>query len=235
MRLLYAALLWLLIAQVPARALDAPSLDDATDGVTVVARSAKRLSAVEERAQAFTGVRCYRSRGTITALFVKMKRDIKVRFEPVRRGDTLTAVDTTLTDVAGGGKQWHGVLPLSAHGTLTPSEPKLINATNILFIDPVIRERLKAGGKPITVAGQLEADGVRRSATVTHRLVGTPAADGSVVVESVTENEDAGIALTTLSTIGKDGLPLHAETSGTVRKGPINVGVEIQLTREDEE
>lgn len=188
-------------------------------------------SPVEERAQAFPGTVSFRSRGTITALFVKMKRDMKIEMSPVRAGDALTAMDTTVTDIAGGGKQWRATLPMSKRGTLHATEPKLINATNILGIDPAMRERLKSGGKPITVNGQIETEGALKPVTITHSLASAKD-DGSCVIKSVTESEEHGIALETLSTMAPDGLPLHAETSGTVKKGPIDVGVEIRLTRE---
>lgn len=223
MRLIFAAFCTVMLA--PAFA--AGALEEATLGSMALPRSP-----VEERTQAFSGPISFRSRGTITALFVKMKRDMKIQMAPVHEGERLSAMDTTVTDIAGGGKQWRATLPLSKRGTLSATEPKLINATNILGIDPAMRERLKAGGKPITVNGQIETEGVLKPVTITHSLASAND-DGTCVIESVTESEEHGIALRTLSTMAKDGLPEHAETSGTVKKGPIDVGVEIRLTRED--
>lgn len=205
--------------------------EDAALGAIAV-RPVAKLSPLEERSRAFPGTIRFRSRGTVTAVILKMKRDMKIELTPVRDEGRLTGLDTTVIDVAGGGKRWQAVLPMSARGTIKATEPKLVNASNILGIDPRIREHLKSGGKPLTVATQIETEGALRDVSITHRLAGPPQRDGTVVIESLTTSEDGGINLRTASTMAPDGLPLQAETSGTVRKGPINVDVAIKLTRE---
>lgn len=210
----------------------AATADAVMGSVALPASKGGTLSPLAERDLAFADTVRFRSKGTVTAMFIKMKRDMKIEMSPVRVSEQLTAMDTTVTDVAGGGKQWKATLPMSARGTLKSTEPKLINATNILGIDPVIRERLKGGGKPITINGHVEIEGALKPVSITHRYIGRGKEAGTHVIESVTENEDAGIAFKTLSTMAPDGLPLHAETSGTVKKGPIDVAVAIQLTRE---
>lgn len=203
----------------------------------LLALGSAALPPLEERSRAFSHAVHFRSRGTISAMVFTLKRDMKIAMVPVRAEGRLTALDTTVVDVAGGGKRWHAVLPLSPRGTVSTREPKLINATNILGIDPRLRGHLVAGRGPFRVQGQIEAEGALREVTITHQLASPPQGDGTVVIESITESEDGGINLETFSTIAPDGLPLHAETSGTVKKGPLDVGVAIHLTREsgDEE
>jgi len=221
-----SALLLILLAAAARGADPVPSTDNATMGALAVPPAPS-----EERSRAFTGPVHFHSKGTIKALLIKMDRDLRIAMEPVREGGRLTAVDTTVVDVAHGNKRYHGVLPLTARGTLMASEPHLINATNIWSITPEIREKLKAGGGPIRVPGRVDTDGELRGVMCTHRFAGLDA-DGLVQVETATESNDGELHFKTLITLAADGLPLHGVTTGTIKKGPVEVDVNVHLTRE---
>jgi len=144
--------------------------EEASHGAIALSQPRSTLSPLDERAQAFTGPVKYRSRGTVTALYIKMKREMDIELVPVMKEGQLASIDTTVVDVAGGGKRWRADLPVTPRGTIRASEPKLVNATNILNIDPRLRERLKSGEGPIVMPGQIETEGHLRDVKITHRL-----------------------------------------------------------------
>ena len=221
-----AVVLCLALATAALAELPRPSTQDATLGAIALP------GPLAERSRALTTPIHFRSRGTITALFVKMNRDIKIAMAPVRTGNELTALDTTVLDLAGGNKRYHGVLPFSPEGTVHADAPKLVNATNILNLHPALREQLRTGAGPVEATGMIETDGVLRPVHITHALETASDQDGNIVLRSTTVSDDEAVHFTTMTTMAPDGLPLHAETTGTVAKGPIDVAVDIRLTRE---
>ena len=201
------------------------SASDATLGSVAMPAA----SPLEERSHAFTAPISFHSKGVIKAVMFRFDRELKIRMEPVREGEALKAVDTTVVDVAHGNKRYHGVLPVTARGTLSGAkEEHLVNATNIWNITPEIREKLKAGSGPITVAGRIDTEGTLRGVTLTHSL----ASAKPLKIQTKTDSNDGDVHFSTLTTMAEDGLPLKADTTGTVKKGPVDVDVTIHLTRE---
>ena len=186
-------------------------------------------SPAEERSRALAAPITFHSKGVIKAVLLRFDRELKIRMEAVREGQTLKAVDTTVVDIVHGHKRFHGVLPVTARGTLSgASEEHLVNASNIWNITPEIREKLKAGSGPITVPGRVDLEGALKGVTLIHSLVSA----NPLKIETKTDSNDGDVHFTTVSTMAEDGLPLKADTTGTVKKGPLDVDVTIHLTRE---
>jgi hypothetical protein len=215
-----------LAAEVPAEA-----AEEAVDGVETPAEK-KSLTPMEERSRAFVKALKFTSKGQMRALLFKMDRDLRITLEPVREGEALTAVDAHVLDVANGGKTYEGRLDLTPRGSLKTDVPQLINTANIVLVDPVIRAALVKGEGPVVTHGQIETAGAVRLVEFTHSIVGEPADDGSMQVETKTATDDGKVNLKTITTLAPDGLPWLAETTGTVKKGPVDVNVNLKLTRD---
>jgi len=217
----------LLLAAAPQEA-SAPAPDE-----SVAAEEQRSAPPVAQRANAFKQPVRFRSKGQAKALMFKFNRDLKILMSPVKKEGKFSAVAATVQDLAHGGKPVTGVLELTRSGTLRAHSPQLVNVSNIVAIDPVIRAELLKSEGPFTAKGQIETNGTVRIVDFSHRRVGDVADDGSMQVESTTTSLDGKVKMVTVSTLAPDGLPWLADTNGTIKKGPVNINVKIRLTREN--
>jgi hypothetical protein len=175
----------------------------------------------------------FRSKGTIKALMMKFNRDLRYTLGSITREGRLVGVEATVVDVANGGKTTRGLLEIERDGRLHATAPGLINACNVLSIDPRTRARLLKEEGPVETRGQMESSGTVRDVTFSHRRVDEVAEDGSMRVETATTSDDGKVQLVTVTALAPDGLPWVAETSGTIAKGPVNLHVSLKLVRQD--
>lgn len=224
------------IAPADARDAEAPAKPEAPkpeEPVVAEAPAAPALAPAQaERLKAFAkGPLKFTSIGKVKAFMIKMDRNLEYTLEPVQSGDK-PAVAVTMIDHANGDKVVTGELDVTKNGALRAHDLPLTNACNIGSIDPTVRKQLLASSDPVTSKGQMEVNGNIQSIEATHTREGDVAPDGSMKVRSTTESADGKVHLTTITELAADGLPTLAETTGTIAKGPINLNVNLKLTRE---
>lgn len=214
---------------------DAPAWPEAAKPEPVVAEApaAPALAPAQaERLKAFAkGPLKFTSIGKVKAFMIKMDRNLEYTLEPVQSGDK-PAVAVTMIDHANGDKVVTGELDVTKNGALRAHDLPLTNACNIGSIDPTVRRKLLASSEPVTSKGHMEVNGNLQAIEATHTREGDVASDGSMKVRSTTESADGKVHLTTITELAADGLPTLAETTGTIAKGPINLNVNLKLTRE---
>lgn len=191
---------------------------------TVSAARRERLSAFAHGPLVFTSI------GQVKALVVKFERNLVYEMRPILKNDEVNAVAITMTNRADGDAVTRGRLDVTERGTLRASTPKLINACNIGSIDPVARAKLLAGER-VTTRGQMEISGTVHAITAKHARRGPVGKDQTMQVESESESADGGVHLTTVTTLAPDGLPLSADTTGTIAKGPLKLNLTLELRR----
>lgn len=204
-----------------------PSSSPAASARPHVASSARR-----ERLSAFAkGNLVFTSVGQIKALVVKFERNLLYELAPILKNGEVNAVAITMVNRADGNAITRGRLDVTDRGTFHTRTPKLVNACNIGTIDPGCRAKLIAGGTA-TTRGQMEISGTVHTITATHTRVGDVGKDRTMQVQSEAESADGSVHLSTATTLAADGLPLSAETTGTIAKGPLKLNVTLKLTRE---
>lgn len=214
--------------EVPAAAPEAPIAQaepEAPAAPALAPAQAERLKAFAKGPLKFTSV------GKVKAFMIKMDRNLEYTLEPVQGSEK---VAVTMVDHANGDKVVKGELDVTKSGALRASDLPLTNACNIGSIDPVARKKLLAGDDAVVTKGQMEVSGNVVAIEATHRREGDVAADGSMKVRSESESADGKVKLVTITELAADGLPTLAETTGTIAKGPINLNVNLKLTREVE-
>lgn len=191
--------------------------------------------AQRERLAAFTrGPLRFSSVGKIKAFLIKIDRNLHYTMKPLARNGQVLAVAVTMVDRANGDKVTEGRLDVARNGALRARTVALTNACNIGSIDPVTRHKLMQSDGPVASRGQMEISGSVQNIDVTHTREGEVTEDGSMTVKSETETADGKVHLTTITELAPDGLPTAAETTGTIAKGPIDLNVNLKLTREGE-
>jgi len=116
-------------------------------------------------------------------------------------------------------------------GRVVSDDPGMVNACSILGIHPPLLRALREGKGPITVAGSTEIWGSVYSSHVTHTVIGRDSPTGLLRIKSETVGPDDRFHLTTLTKMGKDGIPLESKTTGTIRKGFIDLQVDLKMVR----
>ena len=200
---------------------------------TPVAAPAPQAEAQRERLAAFErGPITFTSKGRVKALMMKFDRNLHYTFKPIKKDGVTEAVEVTMIDRVDGNKVTCGRLDVTRNGTFRTHTMPLTNACNIGSIDPMTRRKLIKTDEPVVTRSQMEIQGAVHAIEATHTREGDVADDGSMRVKSVTESADGKVHLTTITTLAPDGLPWMAETTGTIAKGPINMDVNLKLTRE---
>ena len=184
-----------------------------------------------ERARAFSHPQKFHSTGKVEALLMKFPRDVSITLAAVKDGSELKAIQATVIDNLKE-KTATGELDLSEDGSVSTSEPTLMNCTNVMSISPAIRRKLLTAEGPFEATGKMEVAGTVRDVTFAHTRVGEPADDGSMKVETKTSSEDGKVDLTTTTILAPDGLPWKASTTGILKKGPVSLNVALELVRE---
>ena len=192
-----------------------------------------KAPAQRERLSAFAkGPLRFSSIGRVKAFMIKFDRDLRYTMKPIAKDGHVEAVDVTMVDHANGNKVTHGRLDVTPSGALKAHSTTLTNACNIGLIDPITRAKLIKSDAPVDAHAQMELQGKILILEVTHTREGDVGEDGSMRVRSECQSTDGKVKTTTVTTLAPDGLPWLAETTGTIAKGPINLDVNIKLTRE---
>lgn len=194
-------------------------------------RAAPPVADHPKEPEARTGGLRFRSKGTVQALVFTLEHHLDIQLEPVDRGQKRGAMRATVTDVAHGMRIRRGLLERADDGSLRAPQPELVNVPNIISLESLLPRLLSASPAPVVVPGKVEVQGDVRAVTFTHHHLRT-AADGSLLVRTSTASADGKVSLVTLWTLAADGLPRSAQTSGTVKCGPVTARVAIRLDRE---
>lgn len=194
-------------------------------------RAAPPVSAHLKEPDALTGGLRFRSKGTVQALVFTIDHHLAIQLEPVDHEQKRGAMRATVTDVAHGMRIRRGLLERALDGSLRAPGPELVNIPNIISLESLLPKLLSASPRPVVVDGEVEIQGDVRAVTFTHHHLRT-ATDGSLIVRTSTASADGKVSLVTLWTLAADGLPRSAQTSGTVKCGPVTARVAIRLDRE---
>lgn len=199
----------------------------------VAPKAAPLAPAQAERLKAFArGPIKFTSIGKVKAFMIKVDRNLEYTMNAVKKDGQLKSVAVTMIDHANGDKVVKGNLDVTKSGALRTKSLPLTNACNVGIVDPTVRKSLLDAEGPVVSKSSMEVSGAVQPITVTHTREGDVAEDGSMKVKSETESADGKIHLTTITELASDGLPMGAETTGTIAKGPINLNVNLKLTRE---
>lgn len=177
----------------------------------------------------FTETVSYHSAGRLTYATGTKERDRTITLVPIDREGPVATLDTTIVDHVDDDFEYRGVLNVDAQGTVTTRQKEMINAANILMVSPQAVKQLLDGRPEALTSGYVEVSGDLIEVQCTHRLIGAPG-DVPLRVRTSTRTPDAKIDLETTAAFGADGLPLSAQTRGTI-KAIVTVSVDLSLTR----
>jgi hypothetical protein len=170
----------------------------------------------------------YDSGGVLNFALGKKFRDRTISFTSVPHTGAVTSVHVKIIDHEAGDRQFSGVLEWKG-GTLKTPEPALINTANILAVTPKVVEQLRKNTGPVRASGHAEAGGQIFAVQQVHELAG-PAHETNLKVRTRTSTADGDFKVETLAVIGRDGWPLVAHTTGTIRYH-IDCSVDLTLQR----
>lgn len=171
----------------------------------------------------------FHSAGRITYATGSKERDRTITIVPVEQDGVVQTLETRIVDHVDDDFEFQGQLMVDATGHVWARQKEMVNAANILTVSPAVIDRLRGGAAEVQTSGTAEVSGDVYDVACKHHLVGKPE-DRPLRVRTVTTTPDGKIQLETVAAFDGDGLPLSAQTKGTI-KAALTLTIDLRLTR----